>query len=384
MAINELSTSPRGRLVEIDDGNRALVPEDLPRNINLSPELIYRLDEASRAVSTLAGVGETVPNPRLLIRPFMRREAVLSSRIEGTEASLSDLFLYEASEKGRPTGDVAEVANYVRALEHGLDLLNELPICPRMSNEMHRILLRGVRGSGTHAGNVRDRQVWIGPPGTPLNQATYVPPPPSFILDLLLDWERFVNEDILMPPLVQCALMHYQFEAIHPYIDGNGRLGRLFITLFLCSKGVLPQPLLYLSAYFERERQAYYDHLLDVSHTGNWSRWIGYFLDGVTEQAQDALRRARRVRNLHENTKDILQSHRESGNALLLLDKLFEQPAITAPAASFLLDITPAGARRILERLCSLDILEFNANTWPHSYVMRDLLDILDSARTGA
>lgn len=380
MAINKWSTSPRGRLVEIDDGNRAFVPDYLPREVILSPELIYRLDEASRAVSTLAGVGETVPNPRLLIRPFMRREAVLSSRIEGTEASLSDLFLYEASERGRPRGDVAEVANYVRALEHGLDLLNELPICLRMSNEMHRILLRGVRGSGTHAGNVRDRQVWIGPPGTPLNQATYVPPPPSFILDLLLDWEKFVNDEILMPPLVQCALMHYQFEAIHPYIDGNGRLGRLFITLLLCSKGVLTQPLLYLSAYFERERQAYYDHLLDVSVTGDWSRWIEYFLDGVIEQSRDALRRARSVRDLHENSRDLLQSHRESGNALLLLDRLFEQPIITVPEAAAALDISQAGARRILERLVGLGLVEFHPDHWPRLYVFRDLLDVLEPA----
>ena len=302
MAIIDLAGSPLGHLETIENGNRAFVPDPLPREIELNPELIYQLDGASRAVSTLAGVAETVPNPHLLITPFLRREAVLSSRIEGTQASLTDLFRYEASEAGRPSkGDVAEVANYVTALEHGLERLNDLPICVRLANEMHEVLLRGVRGSGWLLGSLRSSQVYIGAPGTPIEEATYVPPPAHLVRDLLLDWENFVNQDTLLPPLIQCALMHYQFEAIHPYIDGNGRLGRLLIVLFLCAKGVLTQPLLYLSAYFERDRAAYYDHLLRVSVTGDWQAWIGYFLDGVVEQARDALHRARRLRDLHSH-----------------------------------------------------------------------------------
>ncbi len=379
MAISDLKNSPCGRLAPIEGGNLAFVPDNLPRQVDLTPQLVYLLDEASRAVATLAGVGETVPNPHLLINPFMRREAVLSSRIEGTEASLSDLFLYEAMPTERPKGDVAEVANYVRALERGLNLLNELPICLRLANEMHHVLLSGVRGAGPHAGNIRPSQVWIGSPGTPVQDATYVPPPAHLILDLLHDWETFANEDPLMPPLVQCALMHYQFEAIHPYVDGNGRLGRLLIVLFLQTKGVLPQPLLYLSAYFERDRQAYYDHLFRVSATGDWQTWIGYFLDGVFEQAQDTLRRARHMRNLHEDMKSQLQENRESANALMLLDDLFERPFMTAPLAAKLLGISPAGARRILDRMHGLGILDFRTDAWPRLYIMSQLLDAVSS-----
>ena len=379
MALKDLVGSPCGSLVPITGGIQAFVPGNLPRRIDLSPSLIYRLDEASRAVATLAGVGETVPNPYLLIRPFVRREAVLSSRIEGTQASLSDLFLYEATTVGRPKGDVAEVANYVRALEHGLGRLEKLPICVRLTNEMHGVLLDGVRGAGAYTGKLRQHQVWIGSQNSPLAEATYIPPPASQVRDLLQDWEEFVNLDSVLPPLVQCALMHYQFEAIHPYVDGNGRLGRLLIMLFLCAQGVLAQPLLYLSAYFERDRGAYYDQLLRVSVTGDWQTWIGYFLDGVVEQARDALRRARRLRDLRDTMRETLQNNRESANALMLLDILCERPFMTAPTAARLLDISPAGARRILDRFAGLGMVEYHSEAWPRRYVFRELVNILDA-----
>ena len=380
MAFIDLAGSPRGHLETIENGNRAFVPDPLPREIDLNSELIYQLDVASRAVSTLAGVAETVPNPHLLITPFLRREAVLSSRIEGTQASLTDLFRYEASEAGRPSkGDVAEVANYVTALEHGLERLNDLPICVRLANEMHEVLLRGVRGSGWLLGSLRSSQVYIGAPGTPIEEATYVPPPAHLVRDLLQDWENFVNQDTLLPPLIQCALMHYQFEAIHPYIDGNGRLGRLLIVLFLCAKGVLTQPLLYLSAYFERDRAAYYDHLLRVSVTGDWQAWIGYFLDGVVEQARDALHRARRLRDLHSTMRDALQDSRQSANSLMLLDALFERPLMTAPMAAKLLGISTPGARGILDRLSNLGVVEYHPEAWPRLYINRELLDLIES-----
>ena len=351
MAISDLVGSPCGHLEPIENGNRAFVPDPLPRQIDLNPELIYRLDEASRAVSTLAGVAETVPNPHLLITPFLRREAVLSSRIEGTQASLTDLFRYEASAVGRPQGDVAEVANYVTALEHGLERLDQLPICVRLANEMHEILLKGVRGSGWRLGNLRSSQVWIGAPGTPIEEATYVPPPALLLRDLLHDWENFVNQDPLLPPLIQCAMMHYQFEAIHPYVD----------------------------AYFERDRAAYYDHLFRTSATGDWQAWIGYFLDGVVEQAHDALHRARRVRDLRVKMRDALQENRESANALMLLDRLFERPLTTAPAAAKSLNISTPGARGILDRLADLNIVEYHPETWPRVYVNRELMDLIDS-----
>jgi Fic family protein len=347
--------------------------------VDLDSSLVYRLDEASRAVATLGGVGETIQNPLLLIRPFIRREAVLSSRIEGTQASLSDLLLFEASGSRRPRGDVAEVASYVRATERGIELLDRLPISVRFVNELHSVLLRGVRGGDKRPGELRSGPVWIGPPGTPIENARYVPPPADQVRDLLEDWEHFVNDDPVLPPLVQCALMHYQFEAIHPYLDGNGRIGRLLVTLFLCAKGVLTQPLLYLSAYFERERERYDDELFRVSETGDWKSWLGYFLDGVAEQANDALVRSRRLRDLHERYRRLLHDRRESGNALLLLDELFASPFMTAPLAADLLEITTAGARRILERLADAGVVDEHLETWPRLYVAKELIDLLEA-----
>ena len=283
--MGQLATSPIGQVVQTDAGQGAFVPDPLPRHMQLSSPLIYLLDEASRAVATLAGVGETIINPHLLIRPFMRREAVVSSRIKGTQASISDVFLFEASGERRPRGDVVEVLNYVRALERGIQLLDELPITVRLVNEVHSVLMGGVRGQEKRPGELRADQVWIGPPGTPVEEARYIPPPAALVRDQLEEWEHFVNDPTELPPLLQCGLMHYQFEAIHPYLDSNGRIGRLLIVLFLCSKGILPSPLLYLSAYFERTREEYYDQLFRVSATGDWESWLHYFLTGVLEQA---------------------------------------------------------------------------------------------------
>src|SRR5437764_6784489 len=278
MAQMRLGANAPGRLVPTEGRQYAFEPSPAPRSIRLSVDTVYLLDGASRAVSTLAGVGETLPNPHLLIQPFVRREAVLSSRIEGTQASISDVFRFEATGSSQGAGDVVEVFNYVAALELGLELLDALPICTRLTNRVHGRLLQGVRGQETRPGELRDTQVWIGAPGTPIEQARFVPPPPGSVPDLLADLERFGNEDVIIPPLVHCAMAHYQFEAIHPYVDGNGRVGRLLITLFLRTRGILPTPLLYLSAYFERNRQEYYDRLRAVSTAGDWETWIRFFL----------------------------------------------------------------------------------------------------------
>ena len=372
-----LENSPIGQLVPVGDGQRALVPNPLPRSMEMDSSLVYRLDEASRAVATLAGAGETIPNPHLLTQPFLRREAVLSSRIEGTQASLSDLYLYEASKKA--SMDVLEVHNYVRALEEGIELLDKLPICLRLINSLHATLLSGVRGERERPGEIRTEQVWIGKPGTPLEEARFVPPPPSHLIDSLDQWERFVNEDLQMPPLVQCALMHYQFEAIHPYRDGNGRIGRLLIVLFLYARTILPVPLLYLSAYFERDRQRYYDELLNVSVTGDWRAWLDYFLEGVIQQSNDSLRRARQVRELHEEYRGKVLDRRGSANSLKMADLLFTRPYITAPAASAELGITNAGARRILDRFVEMGLLYVIPNTWPRVYGALELVRMIDA-----
>ena len=379
MSMDQLKNSPSGQLVPTVRGQSAFVPSPLPRDIQLSMLLMHSLDEASSAVATLAGVGETIPNPHLLIRPFVRREAVLSSRIEGTQASISDLFRYEASGSRRPSGDVSEVANYVQALDHGLDLLEELPISVRLINQVHSVLMSGVRGGEKRPGELRDEQVWIGAPDAPIEEARYIPPPGNLVRDLLFDWERFVNESDALPALFKCAMMHYQFEAIHPYLDGNGRIGRLLITLFLCAKKILPTPLLYLSAYFERDRNAYYDQLFRLSATGDWESWIIYFLQGVAEQARDALLRVRRVRALQDQKRQALLERRESGNALRLLDELIASPVMTAVEAARLLDVTPAGARRILERLVQAGILDEFEDEWPRLFVVTELLDVIQA-----
>ena len=252
--MQRLSDSPCGETVPIGGGQSAFIPNPLPRELAMSSRLVLLLDNASRAVATLAGVGETVPNPHVLAQPFIRREAVLSSRIEGTLASLSDVLAYEASGRKRSGGDVEEVGNYVVALEYGIERLESLPISFRLVNELHERLMSGVRGEDKMPGHFRTTQVWIGAPGSSIRDARFVPPPPERLRDLFFEWESFVNESHNLPPLVRCALMHYQIETIHPYLDGNGRIGRLLITLFLIDSGVLRTPLLYLSAYFERDR----------------------------------------------------------------------------------------------------------------------------------
>ena len=379
--MQRLTDSPTGRLVPIRDGQQAFVPNPLPRDLPMSPRLVSLLVDASSAVGTLRGVGETVPNPRLLIRQFIRREAVLSSRIEGTVASLSDVFAYEVEDQSSPGSDVAEVVNYVTALEYGIDKLESLPISYRLVNEIHARLLEGVRGQNKLPGQFRegpDGQVWIGAPRSEIHNARFVPPPPDRLRDLFHDWEKFVNEPTQMPPLVRCALMHYQLEAIHPYPDGNGRIGRLLITLFLCASGVLPEPLLYMSAYFERDRRRYYDELFAVSETGDWEQWLTYFLIGVRQEARDTMERIRRIRSIQDEWRELLQSRNATANDLRLLDELFIYPITTASRASKLLDVSDVGARHVLDRLINDGILTRTKISWPRWYVARRLLKEID------
>ncbi|MEX2238869.1 MAG: Fic family protein [Dehalococcoidia bacterium] len=374
----ETQQSPgRGDLVPTIGGQQAFIPLPLPAAVDLPLSIIYELDLATRAVATLSGVGETLANPHLLISPFLNREAVSSSAIEGTQASISDLFMFEAASRESP--DVREVANYVLAFERGQELLERLPISVRLVNQVHETLMRGVRGGEWLPGEPRKEQVWIGAPGTPIEQARFIPARPDRILDCLADWERFVNEESQLPPLIRCAMMHYQFEAIHPYMDGNGRVGRLLIALFLMASGVLPKPLLYLSAFFQRNRSAYYGHLNAVSASNEWDGWFEFFLKGVTEQANDALLRSRRVRDLHDKYRRRLQDTRAPANALRLLDALFANPYTSAPRTSELLAITPEGARKLLERLREAGILEFHSGVSPRLYVARELLNLIEA-----
>jgi Fic family protein len=271
-----------------EQGFYAFYPTRVPRQLSLSDEVVKLLDEATGAVHRLGGVGRLIPNPHLLIGPHLRLEAVLSSRIEGTKTDVGQLLRFEAGQVPSPEAadDAAEVNNYIGAMEHGLARVRGgFPISVRLLREMHEALLSGVRGQHRRPGDLRSSPVWIG--GSSLEDAVFVPPPTQEMRDSLADLERFLHEQDL-PLLVQLAVAHYQFEVIHPFLDGNGRIGRLLIPLMLVLRGALPQPLLYLSAYFERHRSEYYDHLLITSQKGDLMPWLAFFLRGVRQQARDS------------------------------------------------------------------------------------------------
>jgi len=351
--------SPSGRLVHAPTGYVAFVPNPLPPTLQWSPSLVTRLSEADRGLGELAGLGRMLLNPQLLIMPFVRREAVLSSRIEGTQASLSDLYAYEAVQLSlfEPPPDVREVYNYVRALEYGLERLQTLPLSLRLIREIHARLMEGVRGEHQTPGDFRRRQNWIGRPGCTMNEATYVPPPAPEMRKALDALEKFLHAPPTVPPLVRLGLIHYQFEAIHPFIDGNGRIGRLLLTLLLCAWDLLPQPLLYLSAYFEAQRQAYYDLLLRVSQKGAWEDWLAFFLGGVTMQAQDAAVRARRLQDLRERYRGRFKAARAAGRLLRLVDLLFERPVFTMPQIAEALGVNYASAGRYINQMEAAGLL---------------------------
>jgi Fic family protein len=320
-----------------------------------------------------------LPNPHLLIRPFLGREAVSSSRIEGTVTGLKDLLLYEMNPDARPAAaDVREVANYVAALEHGLRRLSELPICLRLVREIHERLLRGVRGAEHQPGEFRRCQNFIGRPGQKAHQARFVPPTVAHMDTALHALERFIAAPGDLPVLVQVALIHYQFEAIHPFEDGNGRVGRLLVSLLLCERGCLPQPLLYLSTYLERHDDEYRDRLLHVSQRGAWDEWLTFFLRGVAEQSRDAVDRSHRLLDLWQTYRKNLQAKRASALTLELIDTLFETVTITIPRAAELLGVTYASAKQHLERLVQEGVVDKLPNTRPQMYFAQTILRTLE------
>ncbi|HYC43920.1 MAG TPA: Fic family protein [Burkholderiales bacterium] len=371
-------SGPSGQYVSVSTGAKAFVPNDLPPQIAWSSELASALSSADRMIGRLAGEGGRLPNPHVLIRPFVRREAVLSSRIEGTQATLGELLAHEAGAPvERSPEDLREVANYVAALEQGVARLAELPLSLRLVRELHETLTRGVRGDRAAPGEFRRIQVWIGPPGATVATARFVPPPPDRIGPCLDAWERFLHERTL-PPLVHAALMHYQFEAIHPFLDGNGRVGRLLITLFLIERGVLPSPLLYLSAFFEASRADYYDLLIAVSERSAWREWLLYFLQGVEHQAGDALRRTERINVLLDGWRRDLGS-RHTPTMARLLDRLAANPFITITGAVQHLNVAFTTAQRAITVLKDRGIVvQTSAARRDRVFCAQALLDVLE------
>ncbi|MFQ5882744.1 MAG: Fic family protein [Candidatus Methylomirabilales bacterium] len=376
----DFQTSTAGRCVKTPQGYWAFIPNPLPPEFSYTPELTGLLSEADRSLGQLAGVGRLLPNPHLLVAPYIRREAVLSSRIEGTQASLGDLFFFEAAPAEPPRApDVLEVYNYVRALECGLARLKDLPLSLRLVREIHARLMEGVRGAHLTPGEFRRTQNWIGPPGCTLNEATFVPPPVHEMEEAMGVWERYLHGEPLEPPLVQCAFIHYQFEAIHPFLDGNGRVGRLLITFFLCERGHLPQPLLYLSAFFERYRDEYYRRLLAVSQEGDWSSWIDFFLRGVSEQATDAVQTSQRILDLHSAYRQRVQERRFPGPTLSILDDLFVNPYVTITSARRKYGVNFHTAQAAIDLLLEASILrEITGRRRNRIYCAEELLRTIE------
>lgn len=337
-----------GRAVSQSGGPCYFEPEPMPRRLQLDPETVMALSAADNALGRLASAGKFLREPTLFVRPYMTREAVASSRIEGTEASLSDVLKAEAVGE-EPRGDIEEVRNYLATVDHGLELLERLPISQRVLTELHQVLMRGVRGRDKHPGQLRTMPVYIGSPTDSAETAVFVPPMPNSISGLLGDWERFANEQPRMPILVQCALLHYQFETIHPFMDGNGRLGRLLIVFFLMEKELLPAPLLYLSTYLEERRREYYDRLQMVRERGEIQQWLQFFLHAVTVQAQDAVVRTERLFDLREHYRDELKGSRSRASEVV--DLLFENPFLTAKLVAERLGITSQGALNLIRGL---------------------------------
>ena len=336
---------------------RAFVPNSLPPNLLLEP-LLTRLDRANQAVGRLDGSLLLLPDIQTLLYSYVRREAVLSSQIEGTQSSFSDLLLFESEGvPGAPIDDTAEVLNYTAAMRHGLDRLRGgFPLSLRLLREMHGVLLRGGRGEHKNPGEFRRSQNWIG--GTRPGNALFVPPPPHLLMECLHAFEAFLH-DVRLPLLVRIALLHAQFETIHPFEDGNGRLGRLLITLLLCEQGALQKPLLYLSLFFKTHRSRYYDLLQGVRTHAAWEPWLAFFLEAVEETAAQAVEMVRKLLELFaEDRLRIGALGRPAGSALRVHGYMQERPILELGAASRALELSIPTVSASVRHLIRLGIVE--------------------------
>jgi Fic family protein len=353
------SEARAGRSVRQPSGYRAFIPAPLPPEPPLAydSDLLLALSEADDAVGRLDGASETLPNPDLFVAMYVRKEAVLSSQIEGTQSSLEDVLEYEVGvEPDVLPRDVDEVYNYVRAMNHGLARLPELPLSLRLLREIHAILLEDARGGRREPGEFRRTQNWIGPAGSPPSDAVFVPPPPHEMHEALANLEQYIREG--RPDLIACGIAHCQFETIHPFLDGNGRLGRLLITLMLCERGRLRRPLLYLSHYLRRNRQRYYDSLMDVRDRGDWEGWMKFFLRGVAEVSREGTETARKVTQLQEKDREIVAEKIRGTRRVPLLDLLFQYPFVTVRFVESRLGVSYGTANSLIRNFEGAGILE--------------------------
>jgi len=358
----EPMTSRAGRYIRQPADYRAFIPAPLPPDPPVDMTgLQGLLSRADRALGRLDGSVLTLPNPDLFVFMYVRKEAVLSSQIEGTQSSLQDVLAAEARifSRERPS-DVREVLNYVEAMRHGLERLRDLPVSVRLIREIHEHLLRGVRGGRLAPGELRRSQNWIGPAGCTLNEASFVPPPPEEVPKLLSDLERFLHQRDDLPSLIKIGLAHAQFETVHPFLDGNGRVGRLLITFLLCSQAILQKPVLYLSYFFKRHRQAYYDRLQAVRDTGDWESWLAFFLEGVVEVSDQATETARRILQMREEHRKAIADNMgyAAGNGHRVLETLFERPIVAVKDVVAVTHTSYTAANQLVKRLERLGLLE--------------------------
>ena len=371
-----------GRYVTQIEGYRAFVPNPLPPHpeISMNSELQELLSMANLALGRLDGSAEVMPNPDLFVSMYVLKEAVLSSQIEGTQASMVDVLEYGAdAPRKRAPGDIPEVVNYVRAMNYGLDRLSALPLSNRLLKEIHFELLRGVRGAELSPGEYRRSQNWIGPQGCTLAEAVFVPPSPHDMEKAMGELEYFMHDSAPIPPLVKCALLHSQFETIHPFLDGNGRLGRLLITFYLCQQGILRRPLLYLSGYFKERRDEYYTRLQAVRDSGDWEGWLQFFLRGIWLVSGESTVTIRKILAMREEHRQLIsQSVRGAAHGLQLLDHLYQEPMVTVQKISDSLDTSYPTANNAIAGLAALGLVEeITGQSRNRIFAYRPYLDLL-------
>ena len=370
-----------GAYIKQPTGYRAFIPASLPPKpaLRVEGELQNLLSRADMALARLDGLAEILPNVDLFIAMYVKKEALLSSQIEGTQASLDDLLAYESGDKLENLNDVTEVVNYVKAMNYGIGRLQTLPMSLRLIKEIHAILLESVRGSDRSPGEFKQSQNWIGPPGCTLNEASFVPPPPHEAMAAMGDLEHYFHGKTQLPVLIDCALIHYQFETIHPFLDGNGRMGRLLTTFFLYWKAVMHKPLLYLSYYFKKNRQEYYDRLNMVRNTGNYEQWVDFFLKGVVDIAGSAMDTARQILELQSRHRRLLWEKKISSPiAVGILEQLFYTPVVSIGQTADQFDISYQAASTIVAQLEKAGILrETTGKKRDKRFVYNDYLDIL-------
>lgn len=370
-----------GVYIQQPSGYKAFIPKSLPPQ----PPVRYAglqqyISGADRALAKLDGVTTVLPNPEFFLSMYVRKEALLSSQIEGTQASLEGVLEYEADiipKEG--VDDVKEVINYIKALDHGIKRLADMPMSLRLIKEIHKILMAGVRGKNKTPGEFKRSQNWVGPPGAVLNQAIFVPPPPEESHQAMSDLEKYLHSENGLPPLVKIALIHAQFETIHPFLDGNGRVGRLLITYYLFWQGILSKPLLYLSLYLKKHQQEYYSLLMRVRTDGDWESWIKFFLIGVAETSEEAAGTAKAIIGLKDKIIAMLcQKSYASSGAIRLIDVIFNAPIIDAKECAKRLKISQVSANQLLNRFEEIGVLkEFTGKKRYKKYIFKEFVDII-------